>query len=253
MPRTLLSALLVLLAFSTATHAAPLPADYATRYQAEVKRTLALSPEELANYQSLLLAQLQDHKSDERPEFVLLVDRNPELQRLLVYIVGGASATFVGASPVSTGNVGRFDYYLTPLGVVEHTLLTDFRAQGTKNAKGVRGYGSKGMRIWDLGWVPATKGWKLKTGESGDIRLQMHATDPQLLEPRLGQRASKGCVRIPESLNRFLDQVGALDHAYDVEADAGRTPWVWHADHERNPYSGRFVVVIDTAEHPVGR
>ena len=40
----------------------------------------------------------------------------------------------------------------------------------------------------------------------GSIRLQAHATDPDILEPLLGQRASKGCVRMSGSLNSFLER-----------------------------------------------
>lgn len=46
------------------------------------------------------------------------------------------------------------------------------------------------------------------------MRLQMHATDPDLLERRLGSAQSKGCIRIPASLNRLIDCYGVLDAEY---------------------------------------
>ena len=47
------------------------------------------------------------------------------------------------------------------------------------------------------------------------MRLQMHATDRDRLEPRLGRRESKGCIRIPASLSVWFDRYGVLDAAYD--------------------------------------
>ncbi len=92
----------------------------------------------------------------------------------------------------------------------------DWRAEGTFNENDIRGLGVKGMGVWDFGWQTATKGWG--TGESGDIRLLLHATDPDYLERPIGQPASKGCVRIPAAMNRFLDQYGVLDADYERTA-----------------------------------
>ena len=51
------------------------------------------------------------------------------------------------------------------------------------------------MRVYDFGWQLGTKGWG-KAGE-GRLRLQMHATDPDMLERRMGTSRSKGRIRIP--------------------------------------------------------
>jgi hypothetical protein len=213
-----------------------------------------LAPEEIASNRALLAGALSTIKVDERPEFYVLVDRNPKVQQLSLFVGVPTDLTFIGAVPVATGNTGRFDYYITPLGVFEHKLKQDFRAEGTRNGHGIKGYGSKGMRIWDFGWYPATRGWQLKNPEATDIRFQMHATDPGILEPKLGHPGSKGCVRVPESMNKFMDRYGVLDFAYDeVSATTGKRPSVWKKDHQANPFSGRYLVVVDTAENPVGR
>jgi hypothetical protein len=48
--------------------------------------------------------------------------------------------------------VGKFDHFETPLGVFDHVLSNrDFRAEGTQNDHGFRGFGSKGMRVYDMG------------------------------------------------------------------------------------------------------
>ena len=179
------------------------------------------------------------------PRFVLLVDRSPNVQALLLWWGASGDWRLVGAAPVSTGRPGRFDHFATPIGVFDHTLDNlDFRAEGTKNALGIRGYGRKGARVYDFGWVPAAKGW----GDHAVIamRLQMHATDPDRLEQRLGSAQSKGCIRIPASLNAFIDHFGVLDQDYDRAIEEGRRFWVLRDDRAPTPWSGRILVVVDS-------
>jgi hypothetical protein len=180
------------------------------------------------------------------PQYVLLIDRSEFVQAAMPYWMGpDGDFLFIGASPVSTGKPGRFDHFITPLGVFEHTIANpDFRAEGTKNELGVRGYGRKGMRVFDFGWQTSAKGW----GRGGDsiMRLQMHATDPALLENRVGTAQSKGCVRIPATLNVFLDRYGILDGDYEAAMAEGQTFWVLRPDRQPTPWSGRYLVVVDS-------
>jgi len=128
--------------------------------------------------------------------------------------------------------------------VFEHSIANpDFRAEGTKNENGIRGYGLKGMRVYDFGWQKAIKGWGYK--DEGDLRLQMHATDP-ILERRVGTAQSKGCVRIPASMNLFIDRHAILDADYDVALAQGQALWVLPKDRQPTPWSGRFLIVVDT-------
>jgi hypothetical protein len=187
----------------------------------------------------------------DRPQLMVVVDRNPSAQRLFLMLAGPSDPglwRLVGAARVSTGQWGRKDYYLTPIGVFAHTdSILDFRAAGTFNEHHVRGLGAAGMRVWDFGWHWAVKGWHTD-GEGGDIRLMMHATDPDLLERRLGRPASEGCVRVSSSLNRFLDRHGVLDADYERAAsqDIRFSALLGH-DHEPSPLAGRLLVVIDTS------
>ncbi|MEO8714103.1 MAG: hypothetical protein ABI369_03725 [Acetobacteraceae bacterium] len=92
-----------------------------------------------------------------------------------------------GRTHVSTGRPNRYGYYITPTGVFTHdSSILDYRAPGTYNKNHVRGLGVKGMRVWDFGWQSAAKGW-LDSGERGDIRLLMHATDPANLARRIAE------------------------------------------------------------------
>jgi hypothetical protein len=199
-----------------------------------------------------LLAATQ-HTID-APQIVLVVDRNPAVQRLYVMLARPGDAEgwrALGDVHVSTGQAGRKDYYITPVGVFLHTdAILDFRAQGTYNEHHVRGLGVAGMRVWDFGWQWAKKGWHTD-GEGGDIRLQMHATDPKLLEYRLGRPASEGCVRVSSSMNKFLDHYGILDADYELAAKLdARYRALLAPDRTPTPLAGRMLVVIDSALPP---
>lgn len=182
------------------------------------------------------------------PQYVVLVDRNPYVQAVFLYF-GSTQAgwIFIGASPASTGLPGEFDHFLTPLGVFEHSLANlDFRAEGTKNEFGFRGYGEKGMRVYDFGWVKLEQGWGKR--RMSEMRLQMHTTDPQLAEPLLGIPRSKGCIRIPATLNDFIDRYGLLDADYVLAQEQGRRFWVMRQDRTPVKDAGRYLIVI----HSVG-
>lgn len=182
----------------------------------------------------------------ERPQFVALVDRSPNVQAvLLLWGSVGTGWKLVGAAPVSTGLPGRYEHFTTPLGVFDHSVINpDYRSEGTKNKFGIYGYGRKGTRVYEFGWVPAAKGWG--NGAISVMRLQMHATDPALLERRLGTAQSKGCIRIPASLNAFIDLHGVLDEDYQKQIDDGRRLWVLRSDRTHTPWAGRYLVVVDS-------
>ena len=71
------------------------------------------------------------------------------------------------------------------------------------------------------------------------IRLQMHSTDPTYLEGRLGMPDSKGCVRVHEKFNRFVDTNAVLDRSFE---ENGPT-WVLNKGRHASPYSGSYVVI----------
>lgn len=233
---------------AAAAHAAPSsPAELAAIYRTHVDRRLDVPEAEVRSY-----ARLVDAAFDEAgiapgsAQYVAVVDRDPRVQALLLmWRSASGSYSLVGASPVSTGKPGRFDHFLTPAGVFDHTMANpDFRAEGTFNENGIRGYGIAGMRVFDFGWIRAPKGW----GDHAvvDMRLQMHATDPDVLEPRLGTPQSKGCVRIPATLDRLLDHYGVLDADYEKREADGRKPWVLREDREPVADAGRYLVILDS-------
>lgn len=216
-------------------------------YLLQVDRRLELPEEEAQRYGALALTMLADADvSLAAPQYVVLVDRNPYVQAVFVYFISRDQAyVLIGASPVSTGRVGKFDHFETPTGVFEHTPANpDFRAEGTKNKLGIRGYGVVGMRVFDFGWQQARRGWG--QGGMGIMRLQMHATDPDILEPRLGRVQSKGCIRIPAALNRLLDRYGVLDAAYEAMQSTGRVMWILPPDRSPVDDAGRYLIVVDT-------
>lgn len=220
---------------------------FSKQFSASVTPTLSIPDGISDEYVSLLEDALQiANESIINPQFVILVDRNPNVQVVFLYLgVPKEGWTLIGATPTSTGLPGKYEHFLTPLGVFEHSLNNpDFRAEGTKNELGFRGYGAKGMRVYDFGWIPAQRTWGKKN--MGVLRLQMHATDPELAEHLLGTPRSEGCIRIPASLNYFIDHYGVIDSPYEEALVQGAHFWVLSKNRESSPFSGRYLVVIDS-------
>lgn len=221
-------------------------------FEQQVTRRLVLPPEELPRYVGLLEAALEEAGlTGLGPQLVLVVDRSPNVQAIMVvYRAPRGDYELVGAAPASTGKPGAFEYFETPLGVFRHYPgFPDFRAEGTRNDNGVLGYGPKGMRVYDFGWQVARRTWD---GGASLMRFQMHSTDPDLLEPRVGTPQSKGCVRIPMSLNRFIDRYGLIDADYERAATDGMNLWVLANEREPVDRPGRYLVVVesDRAQRP---
>ena len=178
-------------------------AQVARAFGEQVTPTLTPPADEQARYGELAAQALRAAGiTPLGPQFVIVVVRDIRVQAALLYWLA-QPPLFLGAAPVSTGRVGQFDHFETPTGVFSHTLANpDFRAEGTRNANGILGYGAKGMRVYDFGWQTANKGWGDRAPAT--MRLQMHATDPYVLEQRLGTAQSKGCIRIPATFNRLI-------------------------------------------------
>jgi hypothetical protein len=221
--------------------------EMATQYKAQVDKVLFVPAPETQRYANLANDALANAGLTlDKPQYIVVVDRNPNVQALFLYWRSAlGDLHIVGVSPVSTGRPGSFDHFETPIGVFDHsTANLDYRAEGTRNGEGLLGYGVKGMRIFDLGWQRVPKGWG--DGALSDMRLQMHATDPDLLEQRLGSAQSKGCIRIPATLNRLLDHYGVLDADYDQALREGRSMWMLDPQREPVPDPGRYVIVVDS-------
>jgi hypothetical protein len=221
--------------------------DWRQQFAHSVDHRLEVPATAQAAYLSLLQQALSGADvSDSTPQTYVLVDRSVAIQAAFL-IVRTADATlhWLGATAVSTGKPGSYEHFVTPLGVFAHTLDNpDFRAEGTFNENRIRGYGLAGLRVFDFGWQDAERGW----GEGGisAMRLQMHATDPDLLERRLGTIQSEGCIRIPTRLNRFLDQHGVLDRDYETALASGDKLWIVQPGRTLLPWPGRYLVVVDS-------
>jgi hypothetical protein len=240
----LLMLLLLATPYDTASQAAM---RLATVFRQQVDHRINVPVVEQHRYATLLEQALTEAQLGDLPaQYVVLVDRNAFVQAAMIYWKSESGEFhFIGASQASTGQPGRFEHFETPLGVFPHTLENpDFRAEGTLNEFGLLGYGRKGSRIYDFGWIKAPKGWG--DGRQSVMRLQLHSTDPELLEPRLGSIQSKGCIRIPASLNRLIDHYGILDARYEHAMAAGQSFWVLPPDREATRWSGELLVVIDT-------
>lgn len=243
----LAAALTLILAAYESAWAGPDALQMQINYRLQVGPRLEIPPEEDLSYGQLLLDTMdRAGASTGSPQYAALVDRSPLVQAIFIYWLEPQSAPLlIGASPVSTGRGGAFDHFQTPLGVYPHTPANpDFRAQGTRNANGIRGYGVRGMRVFDFGWQQAERLWG--RGGLGTMRLQMHATDPDGLEQRLGSVQSKGCIRIPASLNRLLDQFAVLDEDYLLKQASGAPLWVLPRSQTPVEGPGRYLVIAET-------
>ena len=216
------------------------------QFDAEVDRRLAVPVDARQRYAEGLDAELHHAQITLRGrQHLVLVDRNPNVQAVAVLLFDPpARWIWIGASAVSTGRPGEFDHFITPTGVFAHSLDNpDFRAEGTFNENHIRGYGLRGTRVFDFGWVQAERGWG--SGGLGTMRLQMHATD-SVLELRLGTAQSKGCIRITAALNRYLDRHGIIDADYEEALARGKPLWVLATERTPTRWPGRYLAVIDS-------
>jgi len=221
--------------------------DLGVDFACEVSNRLAVPADAQDDYARRLAQALeQAGVKDLAPQHVLLVDRSPNVQAALLFrLTPGGDWILAGAVPVSTGLPGQFEHFETPLGVFAHSPDNpDFRAEGTFNDNGIRGYGRSGERVFDFGWVTEAQGWGDR--HEGTMRLQLHATDPDQLEGWLGSRRSKGCIRVPAGFDEFLDRRGVLDQDYEAAASEGRAPRILLPNRETTRWPGRYLVVIDS-------
>ncbi len=222
-------------------------AALAAQYAASVDRRLQVPASEVQRYGALAQQALRAAGVDPLlPQYLVLVDRSPQVQALLLlWLAPQAEPVLIGASPVSTGRTGEYDYFETPTGVFEHNPAHhDFRSEGTPNEFGVRGFGAQGLRVFDFGWQPGRRGWG--AGGTSAMRLLLHATDPELLEPLLGSVQSKGCIRAPATLIRLLDKYGPLDADYEAAARGGEPLWVLAPQRTPVAGAGRYLVIVDS-------
>lgn len=183
-------------------------------------------------------------------QYFAWADRNPTAQLILVgfYDASQDRMNFLGADLISSGNLEKGgDYFVTPVGIFENTVDNfGYRAQGTPNQEGWRGLGGKDSRVWDFGYQKSVK--KYKGGNTlSEMRLLMHSTDPDKGEPRLGRIDSKGCVRISQYLNRFLDTYAVLDRHYEEWAKTKPDTWLLKKDRQPVGYPGKYLFIGDIA------
>ena len=131
------------------------------------------------------LAEMRDCDRCKTDGLLTVVDRAKSRQTISVYLRDGDDWDLLYYGHVSTGKPGRREHFVTPTGVfvIDGSIL-DYRALGTYNENHIRGVGLKGMRVWDFGWQD-TQDWRTPD-HTVKIRMEMHATDPDNLEQRIG-------------------------------------------------------------------
>ena len=241
-----LNSAMLLILIAHAADAAALEVD--AQFARQVDHRLELPVQDQVRYISLVQQALAEAQLKDLPvQTFLVVDRNPFVQAAFLLLLSSTGNWhWIGASAVSTGKPGGFEHFVTPTGVFLHSPENpDYRAAGTYNKNHIRGYGVRKMRVFDFGWQMAERTWD--QAGSSPMRLAVHATDPERLEARLGSIASEGCIRIPASLNHFLDHYGVLDADYETALADGQTLRALLPDRATLPWAGRYLVVIDSA------
>jgi hypothetical protein len=222
-------------------------ANWRAQFAREVDDELDVPPEVQQQVFTRVQQALADANLGMLPaQTFVVIDRSPQVQAAYVLLLEPDQGwQMLGATKVSTGRPGSFEHFYSPLGVFLHTPDNpDYRSEGTYNSNHIRGYGERGMRVFDFGWQLAERGWG--KGGSSKMRLAMHATDPERLAQRLGTVASEGCIRIPATLNRFLDMHGVLDADYETLATEGQPPRVLRKERQPLTWPGRYMVIIET-------
>ena len=236
-----------LLAPALATPAERAAAELSDAMRREVPGLVGVAPPDQVEWNRQVGEQLAlAGRTIDHAQLLVTVDRNPAVQEMRIVLARPDGPwLLIGATHVSTGEPGLRGHYKTPVGVFEHNRrIIDYRAQGTYNRHHLRGLGVKGMRVWDFGWH-TTENWR-EPDRRLRIRLEIHATDPLVLEARIGRPASKGCVHVSAALNRFLDRHGVLDAGYEAAAETDRRyRELLAADRTPTSLAGTLMVVFD--------
>ncbi|PIT87994.1 MAG: hypothetical protein COU29_04265 [Candidatus Magasanikbacteria bacterium CG10_big_fil_rev_8_21_14_0_10_36_32] len=218
--------------------------DEITVLQAEFNQNVSSLKIDEPDYLSAVFHFINDKMNEtsraQELQYFVFVDRNENRQNIMVgFFKTDGTISVIGWDKVSTGNPMRAKHYITPTGIFENSVKhMSYRAQGTRNSKGWMGLGVKNSRVWDFGWQKS-----IKKGFPFDIRMMMHATDPNFGEPRLGKRDSKGCIRVSAKMNNFLDLYGIIDSDYEDHPKQGKR--IFRKDRKIVSFSGRYLIIGD--------
>jgi hypothetical protein len=210
------------------------PHEIGEEFERRVTQRLRLPASEARLYSAMAELQVMsgEHKMLE-PQYLLLVDRSPDVQAaLLMWRLAPGAYDLLGACPVSTGGAVRPNYFETPQGVFARADEDSLAASGPCDLASPPICRRDNARVLDFGWqrarVASGRGRLLR------MRLQARAADARG-ERRLGTACSDGCILLPASLMHFLDEFGLLDAA------RGTPPPVTPL-----PHRGRYLLVVDS-------
>lgn len=210
------------------------PHEISEEFERRVTQRLRLPASEVTLYSAM--AELQVMSSEHRllaPQYLLLVDRSPDVQAaLLMWRLAAGAYDLLGASPVSTGGAGRPSHFETPQGVFARADEDSLAVSGPCDSASPPICRRDNASVLDFGWQRARDA--SGRGRLMRMRLQARAADARG-ERRLGTACSDGCILLPASLMHFLDEFGLLD------AGRGTPPPVTPL-----PHRGRYLLVVDS-------
>ena len=143
-------------------------------------------------------------------EYLFIVDKNRQRGYIFAFRKALDSIEYIGSDKISTGNP-RYNsrnnrYFETPIGIINRAKYRrgDWRA-ASKNAFK---YGEKSDRIYYLGTyiIPIATQSKFMR----EVHLAIHSTTP-IDAMLLGNKVSKGCIRISRGLNKIFNKSALID------------------------------------------
>jgi hypothetical protein len=81
-----------------------------------------------------------------------------------------------------------------------------------------------------------------------ELLLHQRGFKPQANTCALHYGAAGCCMRIPATLNTFIDRHGLLDEDYDRQSDSGSLLWLLRSDRLRISTPGSYLVVVDSQQ-----
>ncbi len=231
--RRLLIAAAAASCFPLAVHAAGIctPHDLAQHYASRVDRRLPMPAEMVELYGLLIEAGLLDYERATRaPQYLLVVDSNPHVQAaFLFWRLMAGSYRFIGASPASTGCLGRPHHVKTPQGLFDqaHRAARVGAAPADRHGR---------LRVYDFSRQRAYSAAGIAVDAA--MHVQARAADAKT-QRLLGSAQSDGCILLPPTLIALLDEFGILDGAVTGSSQA-------RAGGQQLPYPGRYLLVVDS-------
>lgn len=218
-----------------------------------------------AYFQAAKTHLLQREEKFTTTQFVSLVDLSKQIFLLTIFDNDKKDFYFVGFDFLSSGDIqrekntkaGEDHYVKTPSGLFD--IKSGWRSDGKSLDDNItKPYGEKGRFVFYFGKHESVRyntfdkyGNKIKERRNwvlikDHLQLAMHAHSST---STLGTPQSHGCLRISESLNRFLDN-NFVFFSHLLKEDKWIHPYEKQPDDPKNHHlAGKYILIIESVSH----